>query len=243
MGYGISPFMYGLDPLYLVIAAVAALISLFAQGMVKSAFAKYSRVGNSRNLTGAEAAKLMLESEGVYDVQIRRYDGGWLSDHFNPATKVINLSPEVYDQRSVAAVGIACHEAGHALQHAQGYAPLKLRSLLVPTVGIGSNLGIILIVIGAAFGMMGLAKIGLILFSAVFVFQLVTLPVELNASARSKHALISHGIVASGMETKGVSAVLNAAAFTYVAAMIASLMTLLYYAFRLGLLGGNRSRD
>lgn len=236
------PLMYGMDPLYWLIFGAALVLSLVAQGLVKSAFEKYSKVGNSRNLSGAEAAKLMLQAEGVTNVKINRYEGGWLSDHFNPATMVINLSPEVYDNRSVAAVGIACHEAGHALQHAQGYPFLKLRTLLVPTAGLGSKLGIPLIFIGMLFGSLGLAKLGLVLFGLVFLFQLITLPVELNASSRSKQALISHGIVGRGVEANGVSAVLNAAALTYIAAAISTLLTLLYYAYRLGLFGG-RSRD
>ena len=236
------PFMY-MDPGYMIIAAVSLVLSLIAQAMVKSAFAKYSRVGNSRNLSGAEAARLMLSAEGISDVKINRYEGGWLSDHYNPGTKIINLSPEVYDNRSVAAVGIACHEAGHALQHAKGMVALKLRNLLVPTAGLGSHLGIPLIILGMFINSMGLAKVGLVLFGLVFLFQLITLPVELDASARSKRALISHGIVGTGVEAQGVSAVLNAAALTYVAAAITSLLTLLYWAMRLGLLGGNRSRD
>lgn len=236
------PMMYTMDPLYWLVFGGAMILSLIAQAMVKSAFAKYSRVGNTRNLSGAEAAKLMLDAEGVGDVRIARYEGGWLSDHYNPSTKLINLSPEIYDGRSVAAVGIACHEAGHALQHAHGYAFLKLRTLLVPTASLGGKLGIPLIIVGALIGSLGLAKFGLVLFGLVFLFQLITLPVELDASSRSKHALVSHGIVGRGNEAAGVSAVLNAAALTYVAAAISSLMTLLYYAYRLGLFGG-RSRD
>lgn len=240
MPVGFMP--YAMDPMLMLIGLVAMVVSLIAQGMVKSAFTKYSRVGNSRNLSGGEAAKMMLQAEGIHDVTINRYEGGWLSDHYNPATKVINLSPDVYDSRSVAAVGVACHEAGHALQHAQGYPFLKLRNLLVPTAGLGSKLGIPLIIVGYLIGSMGLAKIGLLLFGLVFLFQLITLPVELNASSRSKQALVSHGIVGQGAEARGVSAVLNAAALTYLAAVISSLMYLLYYAYRLGLLG-NRSRD
>ncbi len=236
------PFFGLMDPLYLICFGVAAILSFIAQGMVKSAFAKYSRYPNSRNMSGAEAARLMLSAEGVNDVSINRYEGGWLSDHFNPATKQINLSPDVYDGRSLAAVGIACHEAGHALQHAQGYALLKFRSLVVPTASIGSKLGIPLIIIGMLIGSLGLAKIGLVLFSLVFLFQLITLPVELDASSRSKHALVVHGIVARGPEAQGVAAVLNAAALTYVAAAVASLLQVLYFAIRLGLIGG-RSRD
>lgn len=236
------PFFYAMDPLYLVCFLVAMALSLGAQWLVKAAFNKYSRVGNSKNMSGAEAARLMLSSEGVNDVQINRYSGGWLSDHYNPATKVINLSPEVFDGRSLAAVGIACHEAGHALQHARGYAPLKLRNMVVPTASIGSAVGVPLIILGMILGSLGLAKIGLLLFSLVFLFQLITLPVELNASARSKQALIQNRIITYGPEQKGVAAVLNAAAMTYIAAAVGTLLTILYYAIRLGLLGG-RSRD
>lgn len=248
---GVGMFM-GFDPLLILISVVGGVIAFGAQALVKSAFARYSRVGNTRNLSGAEAAQLMLQSEGVNDVQIRRYEGGWLSDHYNPATKIINLSPEVYDGRSVASVGIACHEAGHALQHAQGYAFLKLRSLLVPVVGIGSKLGMWILMIGFALAYaqqfasdgngVKIATFGLILFSSVFLFQLITLPVEWNASTRSKHALVSHGIVAPGAETRGVSAVLNAAALTYLAAAISSLLQILYFAYRLGLFN-RRSRE
>jgi Predicted Zn-dependent protease len=237
------PFFYAMDPWYLVCFGVAMVLSLGAQWMVKSAFNKYSRYGNTRIMSGAEAARMMLSAEGISNVEIRRYEGGWLSDHYNPANNVINLSPDVYDGRSVAAVGIACHEAGHALQHASGYAPLKLRNMVVPTANLGSALGVPLIIIGMLLGSLGLAKIGLALFSLIFIFQLLTLPVELNASARSKQALVHNGIVAPGEETRGVSAVLNAAAMTYIAAAVGTLLTLLYYAYRLGLLGGNRSRD
>ena len=248
-------YMYGMDPWYYLAFGSALVISLIAQGMVKSAFSKYSQVGNTRNLSGAEAARIMLEAEGLgpvilsssgqktgEGVCINRYAGGWLSDHYNPATRIINLSPEVFDGRSVAAVGIACHEAGHALQHAQNYSFLKLRNLLVPTAGLGSKMGIPLIIIGALMGSLGLIKTGFILFGLVFLFQLITLPVEFNASARSKQALVSHGIVGMGNEARGVAAVLNAAALTYVAAAVSSLITLLYYAYRLGLFGG-RSRN
>ncbi|MCC8189453.1 MAG: zinc metallopeptidase [Planctomycetes bacterium] len=231
------------DPLYMVVFVVTMGLSLLAQAWITSAFRKYSKVGNSRNMTGAEAARLMLESEGIHDVTINRLQGGMLSDHFDPRRKLINLSPDVYDGRSVAAVGVACHEAGHALQHAQHYAPLALRNLLVVPTGIGSKLAIPLILIGFVFQAFGLAKIGVILFGVTFLFQLITLPVEINASVRSRNALISHGIV-TGMEAQGVTRVLSAAAFTYIAAAITSLLTLLYWAMRLGLLGGgNRSRN
>ena len=238
-----TSFLYGMDPLYLVVFGVTMALSLLAQFWVKHAFSKYSRVGNSRNMSGAEAAEYMLRAEGITDVRVNRYAGGMLSDHFDPRSKVINLSPEVYDSRSVAAVGVACHEAGHALQHARHYAPLALRSLLVVPTNIGAKFAIPLIIIGFVLNSLGLAKIGLILFGVTFLFQVVTLPVEINASLRSRQALISHQIVAPGRETQGVSAVLTAAAFTYIAAAISSLMTLLYYAYRMGLLGGRRSND
>lgn len=235
--------MFGMfDPLYLIFFGGAALLSMIAQWLVKAAFQKYSKIGNHRNITGAQAAQQMLAAEGITDVKINRYEGGWLSDHYNPATKTINLSPDVYDQPSLAAVGVACHEAGHALQHAHGYALLKLRSVLVPFYSFGGNFGLWITIIGAMMGYLGLAKLGLAIFSLVFVFQLVTLPVELNASSRSKAALLAHGIVSPGAEAQGVSNMLSAAAFTYVAAAVSTLMTILYYAIRLGLIGG-RSRD
>ncbi|MDR3210305.1 MAG: zinc metallopeptidase [Planctomycetota bacterium] len=237
------PFFYAMDPLYLLCFGAALVLSLLAQGWVKSSFARYSQVPNLRRLSGAEAAHAMLVSANITGVRINRYSGGWLSDHYNPADQTINLSPGIYDGRSVAAVGIACHEAGHAIQHAQGYGLLTLRNWVVPTANIGSALGVPLIIIGMLMGSLGLAKIGLGLFSLVFVFQLITLPVELDASSRSKAALINGGIVAHGVETEGVSRVLTAAAMTYVAAAVGTLLTILYYAYRLGLLGGRSRND
>ena len=233
----------GMDPLYWLFFGGALVLSLAAQAMVKYAFGRYSTVGNSRNLSGAEAAAMMLSAEGVGDVRIVRQNSGFLSDNFNPSDRTISLSPDVYDGRSVAAVGVACHEAGHALQHARGYAPMAFRSLLIPVANLGNALGVPLIILGMVMGWLGLAKFGLFLFAAIFVFQLVTLPVELDASARSKKALAEHGIVRYGEETRGVAAVLNAAALTYVAAAVGTLLTILYHAMRLGLLGGRSSRD
>lgn len=241
-GLGGFGFM-GMDPLYMVVFGVTMVLSLVAQWWIKSAFAKYSRVGNSRGMSGAEAAEMMLRGEGIMDVQVRRYEGGMLSDHYDPRTKIINLSPDVYDKRSLAAVGVACHEAGHALQHAHGYAALALRNLLVTPTTIASKFSMPLIMIGFIFQSLGLAKVGLILFSVTFLFQLITLPVEINASVRSRNALVAHQIVTVGAESRGVSTVLTAAAFTYIAAAIASLMTLLYWAYRLGLLGGGRRNE
>ncbi|MDR1611654.1 MAG: zinc metallopeptidase [Planctomycetota bacterium] len=236
------PLYFGLDPLYLVIFGVSMVLSLVAQTWVKSAFGKWSKVGNYANMRGAEAAAKMLAAEGVYDVRIVRQNAGFLSDNFNPADKTINLSPDVYDGRSIAAVGIACHEAGHALQHASGYAPLKFRSAIVPIANIGNHFGPPLIIVGMMLGWLGLAKIGLLLFGAIFLFQLVTLPTEINASTRSKRALVNDGIIQPGREAEGVSSVLGAAAFTYIAAAVGTLLMILYYAIRLGLVGG-RQRD
>ena len=230
MDTGGMPFMMGLNPGYMTVFLFTMGISLIAQFWIKSAFAKYSRVRNSRNMTGAQAAELMLKAEGITDVQVRLYPGTMLSDHYDPRTKVVNLSPDVYNSTSVAAVGVACHEAGHALQHAHHYAPLALRNLLVMPTSIGSRLSIPLIFVGLLIGSLGLAKIGLLLFGLTFLFQLITLPVEINASVRSRQALVHNNIVAPGPEAAGVSRVLTAAAFTYIAAAISSLVWLLYYA-------------
>jgi len=162
-----------------------------------------------------------------------------LTDHYNPANRTLNLSEGVYDSRSVAAVGVAAHEAGHAIQHAEHYKPLWLRSLLVPTASIGSNLGYIIMLIGLFMASQNMVLVGAVLFSMVLLFQVVTLPVEFDASRRAKILLVEHGIV-SGPERQGVDRVLNAAALTYVAAAISTLMTLLYFLMRSGLLGGRR---
>ena len=187
-------------------------------------------------MTGAQAARAMLDQAGLYDVKIG-YSQGMLSDHYNPMTRSLALSPDVHDRPSVAAVGIACHEAGHALQHAQGYAALKLRSALVPTANIGSNFSWIAIMAGFFLQAQGLVMIGIILFSATVIFQLVTLPVEFDASNRAKQLVVNYGILAP-QEREGVDKVLNAAAWTYVAAAVTSILTLLYFLMRAGLLGG-----
>ena len=234
---GMGTMMMGMNSGYMLVFLVTMGLSLLAQFWIKSAFAKYSRVGNSRNMTGAQAAELMLRAEGVNDVQVKLYPGGMLSDHYDPRTKIINLSPDVYNSASIAAVGVACHEAGHALQHARGYGPLALRSLLLTPASIGSRFAVPMIFLGLVIGALGLAKIGLLLFGLTFVFQLITLPVEINASTRSRAALLGNGIVASGEESTGVTRVLSAAAFTYIAAAITSLLWLLHYA---SLISGRR---
>lgn len=227
------------DPMYFVFVAPALLLSLWASFRTKSAFKKYSRVPTANGQTGAEAAARLLASAGLADVKIIR-SRGMLTDHYNPANRTLNLSEGVYDSRSVAAVGVAAHEAGHAIQHAEHYKPLWLRSMLVPTASIGSNFGYIIMLVGLFIASQNMVLLGAALFSMVLIFQVVTLPVEFDASRRAKVLLVEHGIV-SGMERQGVDRVLNAAALTYVAAAVSSLMTLLYFLMRSGLLGGRRS--
>jgi hypothetical protein len=224
------------DPMYFVFLAPALLLSVWASFKTKSAFKKYSRVPTATGQTGAEAAARLLASAGLSDVRILR-SRGMLTDHYNPANRTLNLSEGVYDSRSVAAVGVAAHEAGHAIQHAEHYKPLWLRSLLVPTVGIGSNLGFYVMVIGLFLQSANMVLFGAVLFSLVLLFQVVTLPVEFDASRRAKVLLVEHGIV-TGPERTGVDRVLNAAALTYIAAAVSTLLTLLYFLFRAGLLGG-----
>lgn len=224
------------DPLYLIMLLPAILLSVWASWRVKHNFNKYSKVRNARNVTGAQAADELLRSAGINDVKIVRSQG-LLSDHYNPATKKLALSSGVYDSPSVAAVGIAAHEAGHAIQHAQNYAPLWVRSLLVPTASIGSNLGYFVMIIGLFTGMMGLFWLGVLMFGAVLLFQVVTLPVEFDASARAKRLVTEHGIIMPG-EREGIDKVLNAAAWTYVAAVVSTALTLLYFLLRAGVVGG-----
>jgi hypothetical protein len=228
------------DPIYFVFLAPGLLLSLWASFRTKSAFEKYSQVRVVSGLTGAQAAKRLLDAAGITDVQIVPHEG-MLSDHYNPITKTLALSEGVYGVPSVAAVGVACHEAGHAIQHATAYKPLWLRSLLVPTANLGSSLGYIVMVLGLAMGSLHLFLAGVLLFSMVLLFQIVTLPVEFDASARAKQLAVAHGIVLP-QEREGLDRVLNAAAWTYVAAAVSTLLTLLYFLFRAGLLGG-RSRD
>lgn len=230
--------MLGFDPVYFLFLAPALLLSLWASFRTKSAFNKYSQVRVASGMTGAQAAKRLLDAAGITDIQIVPHQG-MLSDHYNPITKTLALSEAVYAVPSVAAVGVACHEAGHAIQHATAYKPLWLRSLLVPTANLGSSLGYIVMVLGLMMQSMQLFLGGVVLFSMVLLFQIVTLPVEFDASARAKQLAVAHGIVLP-QEREGVDRVLNAAALTYVAAAVSTLLTLLYFLFRAGLLGGRR---
>lgn len=221
---------------YILFTAPAFILSLIASAMTKSAFKKYSQVPNARGMSGAQAAQTLLDRAGITDVKVVPTQG-YLSDHYNPVNKTLALSEPVYGGRSVAAIGVATHEAGHAIQHATNYAPLWVRSALVPMAGIGSNLGFYGMMFGAMLGMTNLVMVGAILFSAVLLFQIITLPVEFDASRRAKDLSYEHGLVTS-QERQGVAKVLNAAALTYVAAAVSSLLTLLYFLWRAGLLGG-----
>ena len=226
------------DPIYFVFIIPAVVLSLWASWRVKVNFKKYSRVQSSRGLSGAQAAAELLQREGIQDVQIVR-TGGKLSDHYNPLTKKLALSEEVYNSSSIAAIGVATHEAGHAIQHAQNYAPLWIRSFLVPTAKIGSSIGYMVMLFGLFLASTNMILVGAVLFSMVLLFQIVTLPVEFDASSRAKALVVEHGIILP-QERVGVDAVLNAAALTYVAAAISTLFTLLYFLWRSGLLGGRR---
>ena len=224
------------DPLYLLILAPAMLLGAWAQWKVKSAYARAQRQPCYSGLTGAQAAARVLEADGLHEVSIEP-TRGVLGDHYDPRHRVLRLSPDVYQGRSLAAVGIAAHEAGHALQHATGYAPLALRNGIVPLASVGSTLSWILVIGGFVLHWAGLIYAGIFLFSAVVLFQLINLPVEYNASHRACQVLLAHGIIA-GREEAGVRKVLGAAALTYVAATLTAILTLLYFLMRAGLLGG-----
>jgi Zn-dependent membrane protease YugP len=232
--------MLHFDPLYFILIGPPFLLALYAQFKVKAAFSHWSRVRTSYGMTGAQAARAILDANGLNDVPVEPYQG-WLTDHYDPRKRVLRLSPAVYQQPSVAAAGVAAHEAGHALQHASGYFPLKLRNAIVPTAQIGSWLAFPMIFIGLILSLKALSLIGFVLFSVLVVFQIMTLPVELNASSRAKKVIADLGIVQTPEEEKGVSQVLSAAAMTYLAATISALAQLLYFALRLGLIGGKRN--
>ena len=235
--------MFLFDPMYFVYLAPGILLSLWASYKTKTAFKKYSKVRSATGLTGAQAAQRLLDFAGIHDVEVIQARG-FLSDHYNPMSKKLALSEPVFASPSISAIGVACHEAGHAIQHKVGYAPLKLRSALVPTAGIGSKLGYLVIMAGFIMGgtrggglggTLVLAGVGLI--GLVLLFQVVTLPVEFDATARAKKLAVERGIILP-QERKGMDAVLNAAGLTYVAAAVSTLLTMLYYLMRLGLLGG-----
>jgi Zn-dependent membrane protease YugP len=219
-----------MDPTYFLFILPAFALSLWASWRTKSTFKKYSKVGTFRGMTGAQAAQEMLRASGINDVQVVPTNG-FLSDHYNPVNKTLALSEATYASSSIAAVGVACHEAGHALQHAQGYKALGLRSALVPTANIGSTAGYFVMFGGMWLHSPNMIYLGAMLFSAVLLFQLVTLPVEFDATARAKRVAVETGIVLP-QEREGMDRVLNAAAMTYVAAVVSTFMTLLYYLLR-----------
>jgi uncharacterized protein len=214
---------------YLLFMAPAFLMMMLASWYVRSAYNKWSKVPSSSRLTGAQAAQRLVSSGALYGVKIEGVSGN-LSDHYDPRTKTLRLSQGVANNASVAAVAIAAHELGHAMQDAEDYMPLRLRAALVPMVNIGSWLGWILILIGLFLNMLNLAWLGVLVFSGGALFALATLPVELNASARAKQLLSETGIVQTEQERRGVNNVLNAAALTYVAALLTSVLQLLYFA-------------
>jgi len=226
------------NPLYLVFAMPALLLALYAQWKVRSAYAKYTRVRNVRNMTGAEAAQQLLQANGLWGVSIEGIPGQ-MTDHYDPRSKVLRLSAGVARTPSVASLGIVAHEVGHAVQDAKAYGPLRLRSRLVPAVNLGSWLGPLIFMLGLFLQTEPLVWLGILAFSGAAVFALITLPVELDASRRALAMLTTHGFV-SRDDVKGAKAVLNAAALTYVAALAQALSTLLYYVF---LASGMRRRD
>lgn len=232
-------FPFYFDPTYILVI-IGIIICLAASARVKSTFNRYSQVRNVSGMTGAEAAEKLLNSSGIYDVHIERITGS-LNDHYDPRKKVLRLSDSVYSQTSVAAIGVAAHECGHAMQHEDGYMPLKLRSTLVPVANFGSFVSWPLIIIGLLIGGSGsifLINLGILLFFAAVLFQLVTLPVEFNASKRAVMRLGETGIL-YGEEIEQTRKVLNAAALTYVAAAASAILQLL----RILILFGGRNRD
>lgn len=229
-------YYYGFDPTYILLI-IGMLLSLAASAKLKSTFAIYRRMESASGMTGAEAAQRILRNAGVYDVRIEPISGE-LTDHYDPRTKVVRLSEPIYNKTSLAAVGVAAHECGHAIQHATNYAPLSIRSAIVPIANFGSTLSWPLFLAGLVLSIRPLLTAGILLFTAAVLFQLVTLPVEINASSRALKLLNADGILAP-QEVRGAKKVLAAAALTYVAALASSILQLL----RLLILAGGRDRD
>ncbi|MBQ8085748.1 MAG: zinc metallopeptidase [Lachnospiraceae bacterium] len=241
-GYGGYGGYYGGYLTYLIFLLPAMILGFWAQMKVKGTFNKYNRINNSRGMTGAQAARMVLDQNGLSYVRIEHISGE-LTDHYDPKDNVIRLSSSVYDSTSIGAIGVAAHEAGHAVQHAEEYAPIKMRNAIIPVCNIGSNVGPIMILIGCLFaGTFGKSLIffGILLFSLVALFQLVTLPVEFDASGRALNVIRDNGIF-DEQDYKGAKKVLSAAAMTYVAALVTTLSQILYYAVRF--LGVGRRRD
>ena len=229
--------MIGFDPMYFMFLGPALLLGIWAQFKFKSAYATASQIETSSRLSGAQVARGILDSFSLQNVGIEP-SHGFMSDHYDPKAKMLRLSPEVYEGRSIASLGIAAHEAGHAIQDAQRYAPLVMRNGIVPMAAIGSNASWFLLFMGFLLNSMNFIILGIGLFSLVVVFQLINLPVEFDASRRAKELLVSKGFI-SPQEQRAVAKVLDAAALTYVAATVTAILTLLYYLMRSGLIGGN----
>ena len=218
-------FYYWPDYYYIILVVPALILSVFAQIGVKGTYRRYSNIANSRGLTGAMAAQKVLAYYGIYNVRIEQVSGS-LTDHYDPRSNVIRLSSGVYSGSSIAAVGVACHEAGHAAQHAQNYAPIKIRNSILPIANIGSSVGILLAVLGYFLSFSFLVNLGILLFSFVVLFQLVTLPIEFNASSRAVKIINETGLLDSD-EQRGAKKMLTAAAMTYVASLLVSIMSLI----------------
>lgn len=226
------------DPKYWLFALPGLVLGMVAAWITKSTFAKYSRVGAQSGLTGAQAAQQMLTALGLNDVRINAIQG-FLSDHYDPRNNTLNLSPDVYQGRSLASIGVACHEAGHAMQKASGYALMGLRTSLLPVTIMGQNIAPILFGIGLLINSLMLLKIGAVLFAAAVLFTIITLPIEWDASARAKRYIVQSGIVTAA-EYPSAAKVLNAAFLTYVAGAVTAVLQLLYFLMRSGLLGDRR---
>ncbi len=230
-------FFYYFDRYYWILIVPAMLFAMWAQARVSSTYKKYSRVISARGMSAAQVCRQILDNNGLYHIRIEHIAGS-LTDHYDPKSDVIRLSDSVYNSASVASIGVAAHEAGHAVQHATGYVPIKIRNAIVPVTQIGSSLSMPILLIGLLFNSGVLVEIGILLFATMALFQLVTLPVEFNASARALRTLDEYHIL-ENEENKMAGKVLGAAALTYVAALLSSLAQLL----RLILLFGNRSRN
>lgn len=224
--------LYHIDPSYWIIMLPALLLSLYSSFKVKRVFAQYSRIKNSSSMTGAEVAEALLERNNLSSIKVIK-TSGFLSDHYDPSKKVIRLSPDVYSSSSIAAIGVAAHETGHAIQHSKSYAPLILRNTMIPLASLGSNLSWLIIMIGFIIQALALIKFGITLFIFVVIFQIITLPVEFDASKKAKIMLSEFGIVPS-RDIAAVNKVLNAAALTYIAATASAIATLLYFILRIG---------
>ena len=230
--------MFFFNPAYLIFMAPAFLLMMLTSWYVKSAYSKWSKIPARSRLTGAQAAQRLISAGGLMGVQVQGIRGE-MTDNYDPRDKVLRLSEGVGNSASVAALAIAAHELGHAMQDSEDYFPLRFRAALVPAVNIGSNLGWILIAVGLFLNWLNVAWLGVLVFSAGAVFSLATLPVEFNASARAKRLLVESGIIQGEDEQRGVNNVLNAAALTYVAGAVTAILQVLYYVF---LLGGRRRR-